>query len=748
MALVDKIHICYASIDENRAKEVIASIYGRLRINYDLYSLSEQEDVDTYFDEVITPSIESAEHVLFLYSKEGANDAVLKQQFTLASNLNKPIIPVIIETSTLNLGVLKVKSPFAFRTSSFNFESEDDRIKLIEQVHAALGLSKRGDVYGSNVTVTSDRTVLVRRGNDIIGTASQDTPFELTLSKGTHKLTFSTSEQIDLEDGNSDWVEYEYRIPNNDGSFESAPCLENVEKVRLNKIADLMFDPSSSASLEWDTLNDTQVVRLSRSSQDIKKRDITIASFYRHYIEKLTPRPELKYTDLKLLPEKYITYLCYLLTVCIWGKALLWVLAFVLYLVTFTKVNWAGSAWDWLWYETSFKPLLWCVIIWIAYKVICGIISFIVRKKDEIRNTAAINKVTSDNDKLYKSLNSLQTNFLASRGWKVQDIKRYPHAYPDASLTFDYSTLPDNSDTYDEDSRMNLSFSSDASSENKFVTGQPTTSMPGKKSFVFIILLIIGVIVYCVKQCSSEEEVNHYTETVLENGNLLCSVEGVDFTMVKVNGGGYKMGSSSKQAWGYEKPVHNVVVSGFYIGEFEVTQQLWLAIMGTNPSHNQESLNHPVETVSWDDCQNFIQKLNQITGQNFRLPTEAEWEFAARGGEMSRNSKYSGGSVLEDVGWYKDNSDKTTHPVGQLKANELGLYDMTGNVWEWVSDYHDYYPKQDQVDPTGPVSGDKRVNRGGSCENGLELSRLTIRAGGFPYNYHKTIGLRLARPLN
>lgn len=756
MVLTDKIHVSYALADEAKAKEVVESIYGRLKISYELYSISEQEDKDTYFDEVITPAIESADQVMFLYSREGANDTYLQQQFKLASNLNKPIIPIIIESSTLNLGILKVKSPFAFRTSSLKYEDEDDRIKITEQLHAALGLSKHGDVYGTNVSIISDRTVLVCRGKEIIGKAIKYQSFDIILSTGTHVLQFLSYNDDDLNwadilsnnsyYGDLDWVEYEYHIPDNDGNIETNLCIEKVEKVRKNRIADLMFDPTSPASLEWDTLNDTKIFRLSRSSQDIKKRDITIASFYRKYIEKLTPKPELKYTNIKFLPEKYLGYLFLLLTICIWGKALLWILAFALYLITFSNVNWAGNAWDWFWYDTSFKPLLWCVVIYIVYKFVCGIIRFVIEKKDEIRNTAAINRVTKENERLYNSLNDLQVSFLSSRGWKVQQLERYVHAYPESKLTFDYSTLPDNSGSYNENSRMELSFSSSEPVSNVSSKRQEKKSS-GKTGFVIIVLLIIAAMVYCVKQCSSDEETSHYTETVLDNGNLLYSVEGVDFTMVKVNGGGYKMGSSSKQAWGYEKPVHNVVVSGFYIGQFEVTQQLWFAVMGANPSHNQESLQNPVENVSWDDCQIFIQKLNELTNQNFRLPTEAEWEYAARGGGKSLNSKYSGGSILEDVGWYKDNSDQKTHQVGLLRSNELGIYDMTGNVWEWVNDYHDYYPKQDQIDPTGPLSGDKKVHRGGSCENGLELSRLTIRAGGFPYNSHKTIGFRLAKPI-
>ena len=164
--------------------------------------------------------------------------------------------------------------------------------------------------------------------------------------------------------------------------------------------------------------------------------------------------------------------------------------------------------------------------------------------------------------------------------------------------------------------------------------------------------------------------------------------------------GSFVMGSPESELGRHDDETQHKVTltSPFYIGVFQVTQKQYELVTGNNPSEFQnaaDSATRPVECVSWDDCQAFIRELNKKTGQDFRLPTEAEWEYAARGGKKGRNTKYSGSSILADVGWYKDNSSNTTSRVGQLSSNELGIFDMTGNVAEWVSDYYDYYPKED-----------------------------------------------------
>ena len=200
---------------------------------------------------------------------------------------------------------------------------------------------------------------------------------------------------------------------------------------------------------------------------------------------------------------------------------------------------------------------------------------------------------------------------------------------------------------------------------------------------------------------------------------------GVPFDMVEVRGGTFRMGATSEQgsdALDNEKPVHSVTLSGYYIGKTEVTQALWEAVMGNNPSRFKGD-NLPVDWVSWNDCQEFIRKLNALTGQHFRLPTEAEWEFACRGGNNSRGYKYSGSNNLGSVAWYDDNSGVKTHPVATKSPNELGIYDMSGNVWEWCADWYGDYSSGAQTNPKGPYGGSYRVYRGGGRRDGVGSCR-------------------------
>ncbi|MBR7126769.1 MAG: formylglycine-generating enzyme family protein [Prevotella sp.] len=216
--------------------------------------------------------------------------------------------------------------------------------------------------------------------------------------------------------------------------------------------------------------------------------------------------------------------------------------------------------------------------------------------------------------------------------------------------------------------------------------------------------------------------------------------------MVKVSGGTFQMGATSEQgsdAYSDEK-VHQVTLSDYYIGETEVTQELWQAVMGSNPSYFTGSGLLPVEEVSWDDCQTFITKLNVLTGMQFRLPTEAEWEFAARGGNSSQGYKSSGSNNIDDVAWYTYNSNSKTHEVGTKAPNELGLYDMSGNVWEWCQDWADSYSSSAQTNPTGPTSGSHRVNRGGSRGSSAGSCRVSKRGSIGPGNRSDSLGLRLA----
>lgn len=228
--------------------------------------------------------------------------------------------------------------------------------------------------------------------------------------------------------------------------------------------------------------------------------------------------------------------------------------------------------------------------------------------------------------------------------------------------------------------------------------------------------------------------------------NRTFTVNGVSFTMVAVKGGTFTMGATSEQtgADSNESPTHLVTLSDYYIGETEVTQELWQAVMGSNPSNFTGNLQRPVEKVSWNDCQTFITKLNALTGETFSLPTEAEWEYAARGGNKAQGYLYSGSNTIGDVAWYTSNSSSTTHPVKTKQPNELGIYDMSGNVWEWCSDWYGSYSSSAQTDPVGPSSGSYRVLRGGSWFNNAAYCRVAYRYDYAPAYVYYNGGLRLS----
>ncbi len=220
--------------------------------------------------------------------------------------------------------------------------------------------------------------------------------------------------------------------------------------------------------------------------------------------------------------------------------------------------------------------------------------------------------------------------------------------------------------------------------------------------------------------------------------------------ILTVEGGTFKMGGDIPGYSDNAQPVHSVTLSKFQIGKFEVTQKFWLYIMGKNPSTFQNCPNCPVESFTPDDMFEFLRRLKILTNKNFRLPTEAEWEYAARGGKLSKNYTYSGSNTLSDVGWYYSNSGSKTHEVGLKKANELGLYDMSGNVWEKVSDWYESYTSTPQINPTGPLKGDYAVLRGcgwrtqiGTCPVVYRLvSKYTDGAGSASVG--ELTGFRLA----
>lgn len=232
--------------------------------------------------------------------------------------------------------------------------------------------------------------------------------------------------------------------------------------------------------------------------------------------------------------------------------------------------------------------------------------------------------------------------------------------------------------------------------------------------------------------------------------NQIIRVGDVEFEMVYLEGGTFTMGGTSEQgseAFPFENPTHRVTLSSFHIGKYEVTQGLWREVMGSNPSGNKSGDDYPVENVSWEDCQEFIGKLNARTGLTFRLPTEAEWEYAARGGKKSRGYKYSGSNYVGNVAWYDNNSGNRTHPVGRKSPNELGLYDMSGNVWEWCQDWYGNYMGEVQMNPTGPVSGGFRVLRGGSSWFDARYCRVSHRGSSTSGSRDADNGLRLVLSL-
>ena len=237
-------------------------------------------------------------------------------------------------------------------------------------------------------------------------------------------------------------------------------------------------------------------------------------------------------------------------------------------------------------------------------------------------------------------------------------------------------------------------------------------------------------------------------QTPVTNGdNISIPVkDGVSIDMVRVKAGTFIMGATRKMKKPNpdEKPTHQVTLTNdYYIGKYEVTQALWQAVMDNNPSKFKGD-NLPVEHVSWNDCQKFLSRLNSITGKKFRLPTEAEWEYAARGGSKSKGYQYSGSNNLSDVAWYWDNSGYETQPVGSKQANELGIHDMTGNVREWCQDFYGAYNSSPQTNPICNTGELYRVNRGGSWGYHASGCRLSCRVCESYVYCDSYIGLRLA----
>lgn len=243
---------------------------------------------------------------------------------------------------------------------------------------------------------------------------------------------------------------------------------------------------------------------------------------------------------------------------------------------------------------------------------------------------------------------------------------------------------------------------------------------------------------------------NSDTTEVNENsdGTITLSAKGVDYKLIQVEAGTFKIGATSemKDITPFEEePMHEVTLTkNYYLGETEVTQELWDAVMGTTTG-DEKSKKLPMVDISWEDCQQFIKKLNEMSGKQFRLPTEAEWEYAARGGKKTKSLQHSGSIYVERVAWYRSNSDGNRHTVGTMDINELGFHDLCGNVWEWCQDGHVKYPAEPQTDPCAPADSTQTyVIRGGGWNSGPTDCRYTSRSGYGAKSTNADLGFRLA----
>jgi formylglycine-generating enzyme required for sulfatase activity len=258
---------------------------------------------------------------------------------------------------------------------------------------------------------------------------------------------------------------------------------------------------------------------------------------------------------------------------------------------------------------------------------------------------------------------------------------------------------------------------------------------------------MLSIIFYFLLRLPAQAELK--ADFKKEHNTLPAEIQKLLDDMVSVEGGTFTMGCNDEQdndCREWEKPLHKVTLSKFSIGRYEVTQAQWRAVMGSDPTNLKFTGcdDCPVDRVSWNDAQNFINQLNQMTGKRFRLPTEAEWEYAARGGNKSKGYKYSGSNNIDSVAWHIDNSDDKTHPVGLKLPNELGIYDMSGNVWEWCNDWNGDYSKNAKTNPKGPSTGTSRVYRGGSWTSIAERCRISNRYSLSPIIHYSLLGFRLA----
>ena len=264
-------------------------------------------------------------------------------------------------------------------------------------------------------------------------------------------------------------------------------------------------------------------------------------------------------------------------------------------------------------------------------------------------------------------------------------------------------------------------------------------------------LLALGLLI----SCDPEKEDSSVDSDYTAKSDYTETAFGLNMKMIYVKGGTFRMGATEEQeeAYNSEYPVRNIHLTGYHIGKYEVTQAQWKAVMGTSLSdiisENHWSSrglgdNYPMYDVSWNDAREFCQKLSEATGKRYILPTEAQWEYAARGGNKSRHYKYAGSNDIDEVAWNKENGDNISHPVGTKKANELGCYDMSGNVMEWCSDWATLYLENDTINPMGSVIGSYRIHRGGSWNGDARLLRVSHRAWDTAIGRFSDVGFRVA----
>jgi len=274
------------------------------------------------------------------------------------------------------------------------------------------------------------------------------------------------------------------------------------------------------------------------------------------------------------------------------------------------------------------------------------------------------------------------------------------------------------------------------------------------KFFAFIIALFTAIVSFSQKPENNALKAG--SDNQKDTASYIETASSLNFEMILVKGGTFSMGCGLDQGRNCEedeKPVHQVTLNDFYLGKSEVTQKLWLDVMGTNPSNFATCDDCPVENVSWLDVQEFIKKLNQLTGKKYSLPTEAQWEYAARGGSSASIVtvfKYAGSDNIDEVSWYfkgkegMEDKNGKPHPKNQKKPNALGLYDMSGNVWEWCNDWYGGYTSKKEVNPQGPSTGSYKVFRGGSWNNTANFCRVFFRHYLKPNSRYYNLGLRLA----